>query len=68
LLTDSDGTLVASNRAARVQIYATTNLKQPFSQWLLLTNAVIPASGLLQVNGLTTTNPVHQFFRAVEIP
>ena len=68
LLTDSDGSLVASNRAARVQIYATTNLKQPFSQWLLLTNPVIPSSGLLQVNGLTTTNPVHQFFRAVEIP
>ncbi len=68
LLTDSDGSLVASNRAARVQLFATTNPALPFSQWMLLTNQVIPASGLLQVNGLTTTNPVSRFYRAVEIP
>jgi hypothetical protein len=68
VLTDSDGSVVSSNRAARVQIYATTSLKQPFSQWLLVTNPVIATNGLLQVNGLTTTSPASRFFRAVEIP
>jgi hypothetical protein len=68
MLTDSDGSVVSSNRAARVQIYATTSIKQPFSQWLLVTNPVIATNGLLQVNGLTTTNPSSRFFRAVEIP
>jgi hypothetical protein len=67
-LTDSDGSVVSSNRAARVQIYATTSLKQPFSQWLLVTNPVIATNGFLQVNGLITTSPANRFFRAVEIP
>ncbi len=67
MLTDSDGSVVSSNRAARVQIYSTTSIKQPFSQWLLVTNPVIATNGLLQVNGLTTT-PASRFFRAVEIP
>jgi hypothetical protein len=68
MLTDSNGSVVSSNRAARVQIYATTNIKQPFSQWLLVTNPVIATNGLLQVNGLITTSPTNRFFRAVEIP
>jgi hypothetical protein len=67
MLTDSDGSVVSSNRAARVQIYATPSLKQPFSQWLLVTNPVIATNGLLQVNGLTAS-PAYRFFRAVEIP
>jgi hypothetical protein len=68
LLTDSDGSPVASSRAFRVQIYATTNVTLPFSQWMPLTNQVIPAGGLLDVNGLTTANRFTLFFRAVEIP
>jgi hypothetical protein len=68
ILANSDGSLVASNRAARIQLYATTNLAQPFSQWILLTNPVIPNAGLLQISGLTATNPVSRFFRAQEIP
>jgi hypothetical protein len=67
-LANSDGSLVASNRAARVQIYASTNLALPFDQWMPLTNPVIPNSGLLQVNGLTATNQASRFFRAREIP
>ena len=67
-LANSDGSLVASNRALRVQLYVTTNLAQPPNPWMPLTNAVIPAGGLLQVNGLTTTNPASRFFRALEIP
>jgi predicted outer membrane repeat protein len=68
ILVNSDGSQVASNRAAQVHIYAATNLTQPFSQWTLLTNAVVPSNGQLQVNGLTTTNSGSRFFRALEIP
>ncbi len=67
-LANADGSLVVSNRAARVQLYAATNLAQPFNLWMPLTNAVLPNSGLLQVNGLSTTNPANRFFRAQEIP
>jgi hypothetical protein len=68
LLTDSDGSPVASSRASRVQIYASTNVTIPFNQWLPLTNQVVPAGGLLQVNGVTATNRFGLLFRATEIP
>jgi hypothetical protein len=67
-LANADGSLIASSRSTRVQLYAATNLALPFNQWFPLTNLVVPASGLLQVNGLTTTNAGGLFFRAAEIP
>ena len=67
-LANADGSLIAPNRSTRVQLYATTNLSFPFNRWWPLTNAVLPASGLLQVNGLTTANTSGLFFRAAEIP
>jgi len=67
-LINLDGSPVAANRASRVQLYATTSLTEFPITWIPLTNAVIPASGLLQINDLMTTNSVNQFFRAGEIP
>jgi len=67
-LINLDGSPVAANRAGRVQLYAATNLAQSPIPWVPLTNAVISANGLLQINGFTITNSAIEFFRAVEIP
>ena len=68
LLVDTDGSAVATNRAARVRVYATTNVALPIFNWALLTNSVVASNGLLRVDGLSTSNAVSGFFRAAETP
>lgn len=68
LLQNVDGSFVDSNRAARVQISATTNLLGAPAPWTPLTNAVTSSNGLLRVDGLNTTNSVRRYFRATETP
>ena len=68
LLVSADGSPVATNRAARVRIYATTNVALPFANWSLLANPVVPSNGQLRVDGLNLTNRPTQFFRAAEAP
>jgi hypothetical protein len=67
-LVDADGSPVSSNRAARVHIYASTNVALPFLNWTLLSNSVLPSNGLLRVDGFNVTNPSTLFFRAAESP
>ena len=64
-LVNADGSAVAASRAARVTLYATTNLASP---WLPLTNAVVPGGGELRADGFSATNGFSQFFQAVEAP
>ena len=68
LLVDGDGSPVATNRASRVSLYATTNLAFPMSLWTLLTNAVLPSGSQLRADGFNVTNSSRQFYRAVEAP
>jgi hypothetical protein len=63
-----DGSPVATNRAARVRIYATPNIALPLPNWSLLANPVVPSNGQLRVDGFNLTNPPTQFFRAAEAP
>jgi hypothetical protein len=67
-LVDVDGSPVATNRAARVSIYATTNLSLPFAQWPQATNLVVPSGTQLRSDGFNTTNSASRFFRGVEAP
>jgi hypothetical protein len=67
-LVDADGSPVATNRASRVNIYATTNLALPTSMWMLLTNSVVPSGSQLRADGFSVTNSASRFFRAVEAP
>jgi hypothetical protein len=67
-LVDADGSPVDTNRAARVRIYATTNVALPFPSWSLLANPVVPSNGQLRVDGFNVTNSPSQFFRAAEAP
>jgi hypothetical protein len=68
LLVNADGSPVATNRAARVRLYMTTNVGLPFPNWTLLANPVVPSNGQLRVDGFNLTNPPTQFFRAAEAP
>ena len=67
-LANADGSPVAANRAARVSLYATTNVALPLSLWTLLTNAVVSTGGQLRADGFSVTNGPLQFFRAAEAP
>jgi hypothetical protein len=67
-LVDADGSPVASNRAARVNLYATTNLALPMSQWTLLTNSVVPSGPQLRADGFSVSNSTSRFYQAVEAP
>jgi hypothetical protein len=68
LLVNADGSPVATNRAARVRLYATPNVALPLAGWSLVTNPVVPSNGQLRVDGFNLTNPPTQFFRAIEAP
>jgi hypothetical protein len=67
-LTVANGSSVATNRAPRVSLYATTNLALPFSLWSLLTNPVVPSGSLLRADGFMVTNGPGRYFKAVEAP
>ena len=67
-LANADTTPLATNRAARVTLYATTNLALPPAQWWPLTNPVVPAGTQLRADGFSTTNDRNLFIKAVEIP
>ncbi len=68
LLQTADGSPITPERAAHVSIHATTNLSLPFLNWTPLTNSMVLTNGLLQMDGLSTSNSVQRFFRAVETP
>ncbi len=67
-LVNADGSPVATNRAARVTIFSTTNVALSFSNWTLTTNGVIPSGTQLRADGFSLSNSVSRFFRAVEAP
>jgi len=67
-LTDTDGSAVATNRAARLSLFSATDLTTPFSLWTLLTNPVVPGGLQLRADGFNFTNAPRRFFRAVEAP
>ena len=67
-LVNADGSPVATNRAARVRLYATTNAALPILNWSLLPNSVLPSNGQLRVDGFNLSNAPTRFFRAAEAP
>lgn len=64
----SDNCPLTAERAARIQVYAATNLALPFASWSLLPNPLVLINGYLRVDALDATNPPVRFFRAVETP
>lgn len=64
----SDNCPLTAERAARIQVYATTNVALPFTSWSQLPNPLLLINGYLRVDALDATNPPVRFFRAVETP
>ena len=67
-LVNADGSAMATNRAARVNIYSTPDLTWPLAAWQVLTNPVYPYNNELRADGFDTTHGAQQFFKAVETP
>jgi hypothetical protein len=59
---------VATNRAARISLYASPDLAIPFSLWNLLTNPVVPSGTQLRADGFNLISGPGQYYRAVEAP
>ncbi len=64
----SDNCPLPPERAARIRVYATTNVALPFTSWSQLPNPLVLINGYLRVDALEATNPPVRFFRAVETP
>ena len=67
-LANSDNCPLTPERAARIRVYASTNVALPFASWIQVTNALVLSNGVLRVQGVNTTTPQLRFFRAVEMP
>jgi hypothetical protein len=63
----ADGSPLTADRASRINIFSTTDLSLPFSQWMPLATLPTLTNGLLWVQGLSVTNS-ETFFQAVESP
>lgn len=68
IIGSSDNYPLSAERAARIRVYATTNIALPFTSWDLTSNPLVLSNGYLRVNGVGTTNPPTRFFRALETP
>jgi hypothetical protein len=66
LVGSADGTPVSTERAARIRVYASTNISLGATYWTPLANPLVFTNGLLRMDGLTVTNASASFFRAVE--
>ncbi len=67
-LVNTDGSPVATNRASRINIFASTNVALPISEWMLTTNTVVPSGAELRADGFSVSTNASRFFRAVETP
>jgi outer membrane protein assembly factor BamB len=56
-----DGTAVASNRFAALEIRASTNISQTLTQWVRLTNTLVLTSGVVRVDNVQVNQP-RRFF------
>ncbi|MBI3853087.1 MAG: cadherin-like domain-containing protein [Verrucomicrobia bacterium] len=63
-----DNCSLTAELVSHVQVYATTNVSLPLSNWTLLANPLVFTNGLIRVDGVNAANPSVRFFRAVETP
>jgi ELWxxDGT repeat protein len=56
---------LTADQLSRIQIFTTTDLRQPVAQWQALTNPLTLNGSLVETRSLTLTNAPGRFFRAV---
>jgi PKD repeat protein len=67
-VSNANGTPVTADQQARMEIFATTDLLQPFTNWTRLTNATWITNGLLQVTDPDANLSAQRFYRSVLTP
>jgi hypothetical protein len=68
LIGQADGNGVDLQRAAKVELFATTNVALPWSEWTKLTNSLWWNNGLLQLDDMDSATRPLRFYRAMERP
>jgi hypothetical protein len=68
LIGNADGSPVESQRVAKVEIFATTNLSLHITSWLKLNNLPVWTNGILQLDDPESDAPVRRFYQTVERP
>lgn len=68
LIGNEDGSPLASNRVAKIDILASTNLTLGLAGWLKLTNSTALTNGQLRLDDPQSTNRPRRFFRVEERP
>jgi hypothetical protein len=61
-----DAVALTLSDAARMHVYVCTNLTLPI--WQEITNTMTVTNGLIHVDGLSCSNAVQQYFRAMQTP
>jgi PKD repeat protein len=67
-VSNANGTPITADQQARMEIFATTDLLQPFTNWTRLTNATVVTNGLLQVTDPDVNLSAQRFYRSVLTP
>jgi PKD repeat protein len=63
-----DGTPISTAQQSNIEIHASADLRLPFPNWLVLTNATLLTNGLLQVTDPNSALSAERFYRAVQRP
>ena len=63
-----DATPITPEQQSRMEVFATTNLLVPLTNWTLLTNTTLLTNGLLQISDPDASNFGKRFYRSVQKP
>jgi PKD repeat protein len=63
-----DGTPISTGQQSNIEIHASADLRLPFTNWSVLTNATLLTNGVLQVTDPDSPLSAQRFYRAVQRP
>jgi uncharacterized repeat protein (TIGR01451 family) len=67
-LATTDGSPITAERASHIQVYSSTNASLSLSNWAPSAAQSFLINGVLQINGLDSTNAPSRYYRAMETP
>jgi hypothetical protein len=67
-VTNADGTPIAASEQSRIQVYATTNLAAPLTNWTPLTNATVLTNGVLLIKDPDSLPYPRRYYRSALNP
>ena len=67
-LSTADTSPISAERASHIQLRVSPNPAIPWSNWTSVASQTLLNNGVLQINGLNSSNAPAGFYRAVELP